>query len=259
LKCGNTSTRLKTNLYNRGMSDNTDRVLDWRPVYDKRSRSYPIRSMLPEIQEKTFTLWKTGEILDQGSEGACVGFGWTAEALAGPVQVNLSRIEGSAPKLPNNFARYVYREAQKIDEWPGESYDGTSVLAGAKVLARLGILHEYRWAFSVNDIIGTVMSHGPVVLGINWYQGMYSAPDGKLEIYGNHVGGHCIIVVGYNPNSEKFNNKETVILQNSWGETWGVSGLAEMKVEDLARLVREGGEACVPVIRGFRDDPKKEV
>jgi len=238
--------------------DNIERVLDWRPVYDKRSKRYAIRSMLPEVQNKTFTLWKTGEILDQGSEGACVGFGWTAEALAGPVQVDLSKIDGSVPKSPESFARHVYYEAKKIDEWPGEEYSGTSVLAGAKVLSRLGILHEYRWAFSVNDIIGTVMSHGPVVLGINWYQGMYSAPDGKLEIYGNHVGGHCIVVVGYNPNSEKFNNKETVILQNSWGLGWGINGIADMTVENRNRLIGEGGEACVPIIRGFRDVPKKD-
>jgi len=32
-----------------------------------------------------------------------------------------------------------------------------------------------------------------------------------------------------------------------------------MKVEDLARLVREGGEACVPVIRGFLMTQKKSI
>jgi len=29
-----------------------------------------------------------------------------------------------------------------------------------------------------------------------------------------------------------------------------------MTVDDLTRLVNEGGEACVPLVRGFHQDPK---
>jgi len=239
------------------MTNNVDRILNWRPSYDKRSKQFPIRTMLPQAQDKTYTLWKTGPILDQGSEGACVGFGWAAETLAGPVQVDLLKINADVPRSPQDFAFHIYKEAQKIDVWPGEDYSGTSVLAGAKVLVSIGVLHEYRWAFSSSDVIQTIMSHGPVVLGINWYNGMYSAPDGKLSIFGNHVGGHCILAIGYNPNSEKFNNQETVILQNSWGPGWGIDGIAEMTVEDLDRLIAEGGESCVPLVRGSGQDIKK--
>jgi hypothetical protein len=240
------------------MTENIDRVLDWRPEFDEKSRQYPIRTFFPAVQNKTFTLWRNGEILDQGSEGACVGFGWTAEALAGPVHVNLKDVPAPrAPKEPNKFANYVYKEAQKIDQWPGENYDGTSVLAGAKVMSRYGIIHQYRWAFGINDVIGALMSQGPVVLGINWYSGMYSAPGGRLGVFGNQVGGHAILAIGYNPSSQVFDGKETIILQNSWGESWGVDGIAEITVEDLDKLLREGGEACVPLVRGFGADVKK--
>jgi hypothetical protein len=242
------------------MTDITERTFDWKPHFDERSLEYPIRTMLPRVQHKTFTLWQNGEILDQGSEGACVGFGWTAEALAGPVQVDLKDVSAPrAPKEPNRFANYVYKEAQKIDQWPGEDYEGTSVLAGAKIMTRYGVIHEYRWAFGVEDIIRSLMSQGPVVLGINWYSGMYAAPNGKLSISGGHVGGHCILAIGYNPSSERFRGAETVILQNSWGPGWGVEGVAEMTVKDLARLVKEGGEACVPLVRGYGASVKKEV
>jgi len=239
------------------MTNHIERTFDWRPSFDERSRQYPIRTMLPKVQRKTFTLWQNGEILDQGSEGACVGFGWTAEALAGPVQVDLKKVESPGPNEPNGFAYYVYREAQKIDQWPGTDYEGTSVLAGAKIMNRYGIIHQYRWAFGVSDIIGALMSQGPVVLGINWYSGMYNAPGGKLKISGSHVGGHAILAIGYNPSSERFKGEETVILQNSWGRSWGVDGIAEMRVKDLERLIREGGEACVPLVRGFQVDAKK--
>jgi hypothetical protein len=240
------------------MNDNVERTLDWRPRFDERSRDYPIRALLPAVQNKTFTLWRHGEILDQGSEGACVGFGWTAEALAGPVHVNLNDIpEPSAPKEPNLFANYVYKQAQKIDQWPGEDYEGTSVLAGAKIMSKYGVIHQYRWAFGISDVIGALMSQGPVVLGIQWYQGMYLAPNGRLQVFGNHVGGHCILAIGYNPSSQVFDGKETVILQNSWGTSWGIDGIAEITVEELDRLLKEGGEACVPLVRGFGADIKK--
>jgi hypothetical protein len=63
--------------------------------------------------------------LDQGKEGACVGFAWSHELAAYPVRV----------EVDDEFARSkIYAEAQKIDEWPGEAYHGTSVLAGAKVV-----------------------------------------------------------------------------------------------------------------------------
>lgn len=239
------------------MSDYIERTFDWRPEFDERSKLYPIRTMLPRVQNKTFTLWQNGEILDQGSEGACVGFGWTAEALAGPIQVDLNRVNGPMSKEPNRFANYVYKEAQKVDQWPGEDYEGTSVLAGAKIMMRYDVLHQYRWAFGIDDVVGALMSTGPVILGINWYSGMYRAPGGKLSISGNRVGGHAILAIGYNPASVAFGGKETIVLQNSWGKSWGIDGIAEITVEDLDRLLKEGGEACVPLIRGFGADVKK--
>jgi hypothetical protein len=71
------------------------------------------------------------------------------------------------------------------------------------------------------------------------------------------VGGHAILAIGYNPSSQAFDGKETIILQNSWGKSWGIDGIAEIVVEDLDRLLREGGEACVPLVRGFGADVKK--
>ena len=240
------------------MTENINRILDWRPQFDERSKNYPIRAFFPAVQHKTFTLWKHGEILDQGSEGACVGFGWTAEALAGPVHIDLEEVPAPrAPSEPNGFAYYVYREAQKIDQWPGTDYEGTSVIAGAKVMSRYGVIHQYRWAFGIHDVVGALMSQGPVVLGINWYNGMYTAPNGRLTVSGNKVGGHAILAIGYNPSSQIFEGQETVILQNSWGKSWGIDGIAEITVDDLAKLLKEGGEACVPLVRGFGADIKK--
>lgn len=224
-----------------------NRKLDWAANYDERSRNFPIRGVIRKAVKRKNRLWQVGPILDQGSEGACVGFGWTAEALASPVRVDLKRIKARAPKEPNKFAQYIYAFAKTIDEYEGVDYDGTSVLAGAKSMQTFRLLKEYRWAFSMDEIVDGIIAKGPVVLGIPWYEGMYEAPSGVLTVSGEQVGGHCILAVGYKvyPGGE-----DAVILQNSWGTSWGTNGLAEIKVSELAKLVAEG-EACLPIKRSF--------
>jgi hypothetical protein len=226
-------------------------VLNWIPRFDERSKNFPVRSVIatpPKLKNK---LWVPGPILDQGREGACVGFGWTAEALATPIPVNLSRMKIKVATDPNVFARTVYQRAKVLDEWEGEDYDGTSVLAGAKVLKELGLVKEYRWAFSINDVIDAIISKGPVVLGIYWYAGMYDAPDGILNVAGSVVGGHCITAIGYRLGKYTKTGVDSVILQNSWGKDWGINGLAELKVTQLDMLLRNDGEACVPTSRSY--------
>ena len=42
--------------------------------------------------------------------------------------------------LDNDFARGIYKQAQTLDEWPGDDYEGTSVLAGAKAVQAEGYM-----------------------------------------------------------------------------------------------------------------------
>lgn len=243
------------------------RSFDWKPRFDDRSRNYPMRALLdPTIATTTLrqsSFWKPGEILDQGSEGACVGFGWTQEAIMSPVRVplaNLARADLGSPKPPvtgNEIALGIYRSARRVDEWDGESYEGTSVLAGAKVMSGLGVIREYRWCFTITDVIDTLLLHGPVVLGINWHSSMYH-PDiyGELYVSGPIVGGHCIVANGYHAAKRMhpasgMPPRPMIHLTNSWGFNWGYDGGAWVTVDMLANLLLDGGEACVPVHRGY--------
>lgn len=224
------------------------RTFDWRPVFDERSRNYAIRSMLGDrVIKRVKTEWREGTVLDQGSEGACVGFGWMSEILAEPVEPD----EQPTEELGNQLAQYYYKEAQKIDEWEGENYSGTSVLAGAKIMQKYGLISEYRWCFSIDDVIDTVIAKGPVVIGIPWYQSMYSTgKTGLVTVSGNKVGGHCITITGYDP-AKKIGSYTYEVLKwrNSWGNGYGINGSAYIKVSDLKKLLADGGEACVPLIR----------
>ncbi len=207
-----------------------DRLLE----FDERSRRFPVRALTGTRAPRSYT-WRPGPVLNQGQEGACVGFAWTAEALARPKPV---------PALTDESARGVYRRAQQLDPWPGEDYSGTSVLAGVKAAQELGWYGEYRWAFSLEEALAGVSWAGPGVAGTWWYSGMFDPDsDGYLRPTGQRVGGHAWMVHGVNVKGRY------IVMRNSWGTRWGVGGNARMTWDDFGVLLADDGEFCLPVQR----------
>lgn len=211
--------------------------------FDERSRSFPITATITATKPRSYT-WSCPTHLDQGNLGSCVGNGWTHELMAKPVAVK---------GLDEKFAvEKIYYEAQKVDEFAGGSYpgavpysEGSSVLAGAKVVTKLGYIKQYRWAFGVDDLIMAVGHSGPAVIGIDWLDNMFD-PDknGFIHASGPLAGGHCLLAKGVNVTNEYF------LLHNSWGNSWGpLKGDAKISFKDMDFLLRRGGEACVPVVR----------
>jgi hypothetical protein len=210
--------------------------------FDERSKGYPIRDMVKGRLPRSFT-WACSQHLDQGQEGACVGFALAHDLIAKPAPVR---------GITAEFAREkIYWQAQRDDQWEGGAYpgatpqyEGTSVLDGVKAIQKLGYITGYRWAFSLDDVVKTVSHFGPMVLGVNWYDGMFDTHScGYLHLAGALAGGHAILCKGVNIAARFF------ILHNSWGSKWGVKGDAKISWEDVERLLHEGGEACVPVRR----------
>lgn len=230
-----------------------DRRMDRVREIDLRTLNYPVSEVLPANafhRPRSYT-WYIDERLDQGSEGACVGFGWAAELAARPVEV---------PGINNAYARdRIYRPAQQIDEWPGEAYEGTSVLAGARIVKELGFISEYRWAFTLQDLVIALGYNGPAVIGVEWYQDMVN-PDteGFIRPNGSMVGGHCVALYGVrvirsNPRlPHSWNNTDMVNsffrIQNSWGTGWGQGGRCKLRFVDMMKLW-PGGDFCIPMNR----------
>lgn len=212
----------------------TDPRLDRRVEFDPKSRKFPITAVIPFQKPRTKT-WDCKVWLDQGQEGACTGFAMAHELAARPVVVR---------NVTNDYARKIYERARQLDEWEGESYSGSSVLGAVKAAQEMGKVIEYRWAFGIDDLILALSWKGPVVLGINWYEGMYN-PDEKgfIHVAGNLAGGHAILARGYS------RKKKAILLRNSWGLKWGMAGDCWIGIEDLSRLLKEEGEACIPVQR----------
>jgi hypothetical protein len=139
---------------------------------------------------------------------------------------------------------WIYHEAQKVDEWPGESYDGTSVRAGAKVLLDQGKIQEYQWSFDLDTVISHLLEVGPVVVGTNWYEQMFTPVPIKnskavqIKIGGDVAGGHAWKLDGVSL------NLKLIRMKNSWGKEWGTNGFARISFDDMERLIHEQGEAC---------------
>jgi hypothetical protein len=182
--------------------------------------------------------------LEQGADGACVGFASTDAANV----LTLLRSPGTGELLDAGDALELYRVAQKLDEVPGESYSGTSVLGGMKAGQDAGLWGGYLWAFGTRDIAQALLQRrGPVVIGVPWYAGMYeTGPRGIVKVEGECIGGHALAVVGLQLTGPNGEPGVHFVWQNSWGPDYGDEGLGYVANRDLAGLLRTQGEAAIP-------------
>lgn len=194
------------------------------------------RELAPKPRNSPYHL---GPVLDQGSTNMCVGYSCRARLAAAPIMVR-SGID------PQN----IYHEAQKVDEWPGEDYEGTSVRAGFKVLQAKGYFKSYVWCNSMAQVEQFILGgFGTVVFGTNWYTGMFE-PDstGLIKVTGQIEGGHAYHIVW----CDKVNR--IAWGQQSWGDEWGAhfkgvkgKGFFQLSYDDGDRLIAEDGEVGAPV------------
>jgi hypothetical protein len=239
-------------------STTQDRRLDRLVSFDERSRNYSAVATIDNPQPRSYT-WNFNKYpgwLDQFREGACVGFGWAHELLARPAEIPVT----------NETARGIYKRAQQLDIWPGEAYEGTSVLAGAKATRELvnqdgrAYMQDFRWCFGGDDVVLTLGRRGPVVIGVAWLEGMFDTDAaGFIRPTGRVLGGHCTLLRGvrvvWRDNVTHYEPKDlvrelTVIKgRNSWGRSWGVDGDFLLALADLDTLLAMDGEACTPTIR----------
>lgn len=137
------------------------RALDARPDrLDFRDIVYraPLRSLPPRFpvdsEMKRFlpTYVKAGLVLNQGSEGACTGFG-----LACVTNYLLWRrhIEaGAKTAMAAVSPRMFYELAKHYDEWPGQDYDGSSCRGALKGWHKHGVCADTLWPYPI-DAQGT--------------------------------------------------------------------------------------------------------
>lgn len=231
----------------RGGYQTEDPRTDRLPHYDPESRKWKIRTLL-EQQEVPLTMPTTGRTwpllrktrLDQLKEGACVGFTGAHDMQALP---------GRVPDVTNETARWIYKEAQKIDPWAGEAYEGTAVLAGLQILRRIGAIKEFRWGGAGSgdvflDLTLALRHEGPGIAGLKWFSNCMNVDkNGYIHPTGSEVGGHAILIRGMSISKRYF------ILSNSWGLDWGIFGDCKVSFDEMGPWLEDDGEVAFGIGR----------
>jgi hypothetical protein len=238
------------------------RTFDWTARFDPRSLSFRAAAAAVQLPA-TGRVWGPWVALDQQAEGACVGFA-------------ASHVMTSAPTYHRNvtaaYARGWYKRAQLLDEWPGEHYSGTSVLAGCLVGRERGLWTGFRWAKSTAELAAGIVDPklGPALIGVQWSPALYATTalgvlrrDATLD----PNLGHAVELFGFLPKwgtpgataalqqevdrlgllpAWKSLDVPAFCLQNSWGLGFGIRGRALAPAPLVDRWLRARGEFALP-------------
>ena len=231
------------------------RVLNVRPdTPDIRDRYY--QPALVQLRSQVENIG--GKVLNQGTEGACTGF-----ALAAVVNL-LNMKRGQSFKAS---PRMFYEMAQKHDEWPGESYEGSSCRGAIRGWNNMGVCSDDEWTFvqkkpgnlsvaraqsarknplgayyrlrpDVVDYHAALNEVDAVYVSARVHEGWFEPKAGRnrrlavIQPHQNYIGGHAFAIVGYNDLG--------FIVQNSWGKSWGTSGFAIWTYADWKASISDG-------------------
>ena len=209
---------------------------------DIRDRMYEpaLIQLLPEIDNRGGT-----DILNQGQEGACTGFGLAAV-------INLLNVKKRDLQFKSS-SRMLYEMAKKHDQWPGEDYAGSSCRGAIRGWKNMGVCSEEDWPYStshpgdlniarakaarsctvgayyrlrpeINDYHAALNEVGAVYVSATVHSGWFSPKAANKNALAaitpssTPEGGHAFAIVGYNSHG--------FIVQNSWGPSWGSTGCA---------------------------------
>lgn len=190
-----------------------------------------------------------GEIRSQGSDSTTIGFS-VAYALQAAIMNKFNR------KVTIS-ARGLYVGARKHDEWPGESYEGSSVSGGLKGAKTVGAFTEAQWPYGgpapaatvkpaykvekftkldakLEALVNAMQGKQVPIVQVNVTDDFDQVgADGRVVIRTplRTAGGHSMAVVGFDQAKAEFR------LANMWGKDWGDKGTVIIRDSDLKRIL----------------------
>jgi len=223
----------------------TQRVYGWkRDLPDPRDRKYAAQRRLVALPISVDLRPYCSPVEEQGSVGSCTG-----QAFAGVLEYLDRRNDGAHADVSRLF---IYYNERKLENATGEDA-GAYIRDGIKALKEWGACDEYLWPYderrwsvepsstaymdamkrriktyarvtSLYDLKAALAEGLPVVFGFMVYESFDSGEVGKtgsmsMPEAGEELrGGHAVLAVGYDDATR------TLIVRNSWGETWGDKG-----------------------------------
>lgn len=225
-----------------------------RDSFDARDLIY--RPALVDLKPEVLPHWDGIRVLHQGQEGACTGF-----ALAAMINYLLFQ-RGERNQVS---ARMLFEMAKRYDQWPGNRYDWSSARGAMKGWYKHGVCGEADWPNAEaddreltlerqkkalrhplgtyyrilprrTDVHAALSEVGVVFAAAATHAGWFKPRNGRIELTDTgEPTGHAFAIVGY--------TDEGLIVQNSWGPTWGGvklggklrQGLAIWSHEDFER------------------------
>ena len=232
-------------------SQGVPRVLNARPDgVDFRDQMYvPTLVEVPLHRDLADYRKIQAPILDQGSEGACTGYGLAAVANY------LLRVRKTTPDPDPVSPRMLYALARRYDEWAGEDYEGSSCRGAVKGWYKHGVCADVVWTsgsdmppvlshenaveaarrplgayFRVNHKSLVAMHAAITETGVLYasaivHEGWSKVDrDGLIPFEQEPLGGHAFAIVDY--------DQDGFWIQNSWGDDWGHEGFARISYQD---------------------------
>lgn len=210
-------------------------------------RNFPLRAFLqaaaPKVSGGT-RMYTPGPVLDQGNTGTCVGHAGKSWLQGAPVQSNTDESPFDIYRWCCAIDEFTDNDAEANNPDNAALQTGTSVHALAKVLLSRKHIAEYRFTIFVDEIRAFMLGNlGTVTLGVDWLQGMMDADkNGVIRARGTMLGGHAVDTVGWSDTKVRGG---AVLIQSSWGKSWGQGGFAWLPSADLQRLLDREGECLV--------------
>jgi len=223
----------------------------WKPdLPDHRDLKYAVApALLKKLPAKVDLRSGCPPVYDQGALGSCTG-----NAIAGAIEFEL--IKQKLPAwVPSRL--FIYYNERVIENTVSTD-SGAQIRDGIKSVNKQGVCPETMWPYSPNEFAqkpgancyaaalqskavsyqrieqqlelmkGCLAEGYPFVAGFTAYASFEGQEVAKTGVLGlpekseDVVGGHAILVVGYD------DAKKTFLIRNSWSANWGQAGYFTM-------------------------------